>query len=455
MAVTLDSFMRAIAGQESGGDYGITNRDSGAHGKYQILPSNWPSWSAEAGIPGAPQTPENQERVARFKIQQYYNQYGNWEDVASVWYSGQPLGADQHADQNGYPSIRSYVDAVMLRAGDESGGGGMPEEETDYGSIIDTILAELVKNQPKPGDFKDDQSGTAAENYQFARQQWTNEFTSLVKTRETLKNNALDIYTLPDGTVMAKGDLTPEQKAQIDASNRAALQDTLRKYGLEDIDAKNKNAQQNFANKITGINTGLATEDRDLARAKTELGRWLDAQGVAQGDATNIQEAKKLATQWGTTGGKTAFTAADLGEGVSGLARQAGSNMAAPLLKYPGYQTFDPVGDRQASMAAMGVLNAPPLLPKQQDRQPIPDSPPLLDYPSRNQTPMNQTPSPGPVPVSVPPMGPTMTYPPMNQTPAPAPGIDPGTGMPILPMPWLGPDELNPDSPNYIGRRVA
>ena len=57
MTITLDSFMRALAGQESGGSYEAVNRDSGAYGKYQIMPANWPSWSREAGLPAnAPQT---------------------------------------------------------------------------------------------------------------------------------------------------------------------------------------------------------------------------------------------------------------------------------------------------------------------------------------------------------------------------------------------------------------
>lgn len=133
--MTIDEFMRRLFGQESGGDYTATNPDSGAYGKYQIMPSNWPSWAAEAGIPGQPPTPENQERVARFKIQQYYNTFGNWADVASVWYSGRPISQmsaeEANAPQNGYPSIRSYVDSVL-------GGSQMadPDFYNEYTALI-------------------------------------------------------------------------------------------------------------------------------------------------------------------------------------------------------------------------------------------------------------------------------------------------------------------------------
>ncbi|MBA2708300.1 MAG: hypothetical protein H0U59_10915 [Gemmatimonadaceae bacterium] len=119
----VDDFMRAISGQESGGDYNATNKDSGAHGRFQIMPANWPSWSAAAGIPGAPQTAENQDRVARFKMQEYYNKFGNWGDVAAAWYSGGPLNPET-ADraQGGYPTIRQYVDSIMGKLGE----GGTP-----------------------------------------------------------------------------------------------------------------------------------------------------------------------------------------------------------------------------------------------------------------------------------------------------------------------------------------
>lgn len=117
----IDVFMRAISGAESGGNYNAVNSDSGAAGKYQIMPANWPAWSKEAGLgPNAPRTPENQEKVARFKMLQYFDQFGSWEAVAVAWYAGP--GAAQAWNQNPsqprftraqgggkYPSIADYV----------------------------------------------------------------------------------------------------------------------------------------------------------------------------------------------------------------------------------------------------------------------------------------------------------------------------------------------------------
>lgn len=127
----LDAFMLAIGGAESGGNYNATNKDSGAHGKYQIMPSNWPAWSREAGIPGAPQTPANQERVARFKMAQYYRQFGSWGAVAVAWYAGPGAAAAWVKNPNAprftrkqgqYPSINDYVRITTGKMGSSTGG---------------------------------------------------------------------------------------------------------------------------------------------------------------------------------------------------------------------------------------------------------------------------------------------------------------------------------------------
>lgn len=116
----VDAFMAALSGQESGGDYGAVNRGSGAQGKYQIMPANWPEWSRRAGIPGAPRTPQNQEIVARQIIMDYFAQFGNWRDVAVAWYSGPGNVAGKRNStraQRGGPSISAYADQVMGRMG--------------------------------------------------------------------------------------------------------------------------------------------------------------------------------------------------------------------------------------------------------------------------------------------------------------------------------------------------
>ena len=82
-------FMWAMAGQESGWNYYSRNPSSGAFGKYQIMPFNWPAWAEQyLGDAQADQTPYNQERVAYAKIKNLYRWLGSWKRVAYWWLTG-------------------------------------------------------------------------------------------------------------------------------------------------------------------------------------------------------------------------------------------------------------------------------------------------------------------------------------------------------------------------------
>ena len=77
---------------ESGGDYNIRGK-SGEFGAYQFMPDTWYQWSREyrqatGAVPSG--TPENQDAVALFKIQQWQNQGYSPEQIASLWNSGSP-----------------------------------------------------------------------------------------------------------------------------------------------------------------------------------------------------------------------------------------------------------------------------------------------------------------------------------------------------------------------------
>lgn len=132
-----DNLVAAIGGQESGGNYNAKNGRTGASGKYQIMPDNWPSWSQEAGLPaGAAMTPENQEIVARFKLKQYYDKYGA-RGAAIAWYGGEgalkySAGAMNRKQGNGdEPSINEYADSVLARMGTGHSTHNMSQDEQD------------------------------------------------------------------------------------------------------------------------------------------------------------------------------------------------------------------------------------------------------------------------------------------------------------------------------------
>ena len=127
-ASDFDTFMAKIGMQESGGNYDAVNADSGASGKYQIMPDNWQPWAVEAGLDAnAEMTPENQEIVARHKLKQYYDKYGE-KGALVAWYAGEGnaeryvkgettdvWGREWTAPQDGAPSIQSYVDEALAQ----------------------------------------------------------------------------------------------------------------------------------------------------------------------------------------------------------------------------------------------------------------------------------------------------------------------------------------------------
>jgi hypothetical protein len=103
-------FMWAMAGQESGWDYYARNASSGAFGKYQIMPFNWPAWAAEyLGDGRADQTPWNQERVAFGKIHDLYRWLGSWKRVAYWWLTG----SSEANEKRWSAYARGYVQNIM------------------------------------------------------------------------------------------------------------------------------------------------------------------------------------------------------------------------------------------------------------------------------------------------------------------------------------------------------
>ena len=111
-------FRKAIAQQESGGDYGalgvVVPSGDRAYGKYQIMGNNIPAWSKE--ILGRAMTPQEflrdhkaQEQIARAKLQQAYRTYDSPRQAAMSWFGGAGGVEDP------YPEVRQYGASIMDR----------------------------------------------------------------------------------------------------------------------------------------------------------------------------------------------------------------------------------------------------------------------------------------------------------------------------------------------------
>jgi hypothetical protein len=124
----LAAFMQALGATESGHNPNARNARTGAAGTFQILPSNYPSWAKEAGVDPGDRSAGAQHKVASFKMQQYFNQFGSWEAVAVAWYAGPGTVAAWQKNPNAprftrkqgkgnEPSIAEYVSMVTNRMG--------------------------------------------------------------------------------------------------------------------------------------------------------------------------------------------------------------------------------------------------------------------------------------------------------------------------------------------------
>jgi hypothetical protein len=121
----LEKLMRAISGQESGGNYNARNRSSGAMGKYQVMPSNlggrrsgwdWEAMGRDVSPAEFMRNRSVQETIAAYKLSEYINKYGT-RGAAAAWYGGPGAVKKQGSTKKygKYPSIADYILQVMGR----------------------------------------------------------------------------------------------------------------------------------------------------------------------------------------------------------------------------------------------------------------------------------------------------------------------------------------------------
>lgn len=117
--------LRGLLMQESGGNYGARSKISSASGGYQYIDKTWNNYG---GYPHAYQAPPSlQDQRAMADLMRNYSAYRNWEKaIAAHFY---PAWASDPSRWNaspapGNPSVRSYVNSVLMKAGFAASGIG-------------------------------------------------------------------------------------------------------------------------------------------------------------------------------------------------------------------------------------------------------------------------------------------------------------------------------------------
>lgn len=143
---TISSLASALTSQESGGNYNAVNKDSGALGKYQIMPSNLAAYAIGAdGQPLSDSPADQQYFLNNSSVQDNafnamlsdlntrYN--GDPAKVAAAYYGGdgavQVLGTPAgDTPQGKYPSINAYVKSITDKMNTGVGTTGSSQIDT-------------------------------------------------------------------------------------------------------------------------------------------------------------------------------------------------------------------------------------------------------------------------------------------------------------------------------------
>ena len=195
----LEAFKKGIAGVESSNNYKAigptTSSGDKAYGKYQVMGANIPSWTKQAlGYSMTPQqflaSSDAQERVFENQSLTNYSKYGNWDDVASVWFSGKPLAGNTATDT--YNTVPQYVAKVRKAM-------GVPAQPTTFsqitnpqvevwGKYIQTNGTDKIKDVPK--------------QYQTAALAWTNQNVDNTPAIEALNSKILQIDNIINSSAL-------------------------------------------------------------------------------------------------------------------------------------------------------------------------------------------------------------------------------------------------------------
>lgn len=357
--MTKEDFFNAVAGQESGGDYEAENGRTGAFGKYQIMPDNWPSWAEQAGLSAdAPMTPENQEIVARYKLGDYYDKYGP-EGALVAWYAGEENGkrwADGAPDAIGEgghyswdapqgagdePSVREYVQQALGRAEAEPGRVNFASRE------VQTLARDLIDFDELTDENKD------------ALRAIADEAATKGETEEEKSENARKAeQAKQDEDYKAMFDLDPERATEALLpgnsvfKNDRAIVESLVKQATESKDMKALNKYQSALNDKAQT-AAIANEYRQRNMLKPPV----KAQEQSAPVIDNTQSAPTNITP------QSAYTPAQ-GKAIIEAGQKAAANIVA-LMQNSGLREAAPyVATLQQAVANGDVETVAKMLPE-------------------------------------------------------------------------------------------
>ena len=360
--------------------------------------------------------------------------YGLWQINVHPQANPDLAGMDLRDPEQNARAARIIYDRQGPRAW-STYGGGMQEPMSTYNSNgggggtangfdTQTFLNGVLSAMPKPGQYKDvtDASGTytAAQQYQDDYGVWLENYQQALTIAQAQEELGAGLTRMQDGTIVSQADfamLDPQAQAQVQARQGQmqidldnAWSDIVNKYGLTEfqtkqgaIESENQRRSTDFQNRMSEFDTRLGLDQMNQDTAAKQVDRQIAGMQESRGRAGLIQDAMDKAAGWATSGGKTSFTPADLGEAMKVIAQFGGIGANAPFLNFTGTRTIDPQALLTAQDEALGVtgqlpqipnlLTQPGQIPQAPGTMPVPVTPPQLLYPQAPaQMPVSQQP---------------------------------------------------------------
>lgn len=239
------------------------------------------------------------------------------------------------------------------------GGGQKPAESPYRTKAADlkgalSTLGGLMPDPDSPG-YKAD-----PEQYGLDFQTWLQSYLDTSDAYATMQQGAFGYVTLPDGTMMPTGDMTPEQRQIWDQANEAKYQNTLSALGIQQANLQADRAQAGFNNSMDRINTATRIDDTRLRKSEQDITRALNGKGESRSRAEMIADTKLKAAPYATSNGKTSFSGNDLGSLLGEFSSFAGIDPNSSLLNYTGTSMIDPEADMGRFDEQFGVGGALP-----------------------------------------------------------------------------------------------
>jgi hypothetical protein len=234
---------------------------------------------------------------------------------------------------------------------------------------------------------------------------------------EYKKEEKAGIFRMEDGQIITRAQmdqLDPGSRAQVEsyiANKNIEQENTFNQIlnelqltefttGQNSAGMENSRRSSDFQNQMETYREQIGLDQANQDTASKRVARQLDGMSEARQRADTAMQALMAAAPWGTSNGKTSFSANDLGAGVAGLSRLGNVDPSAPLLNFTGVQTVDPNSMFDFYDQQMGVGGPLPQIPDLMT-QPgqIPQAPSSI--PIRQGSPSFLTPQ-APVPTPMP-----------------------------------------------------